>query len=161
MKYIVFTALMFMSSLVHASPTKTSLQNHKWRLDIHGLSHHFDDCYSHCTKQYNEQNFGAGIAYKINKTFDLMVGFYNNSFEKRSTYTGINIGRTFGHFTPGVMIGTITGYTFDGRKQDEFGPAVLPNISLNADRFQINVGFIPADFGGKSAVLTFRAGIRF
>jgi hypothetical protein len=161
MKSAILSVLLAFSSTAQATPTKASPQNHTWRLDVHGLSRHFDRCHSKCTKQYNEQNFGLGLAYKVNKTFDLMAGFYDNSFNVQSTYVGVNIGHTFGHFTPGIMIGGINGYTFDGLEESEFGPALLPNVSFDADRFQINVGYIPADFGGKSAVLTFRAGFRF
>ena len=163
--YLTVTALTIslsvLAALALAPEAHADSQERKWRIDIHGKSHHFDRCYRFCTKNYNETNLGLGLAYKVNEHIDLMGGFYQNSFNNRSTYAALNFGQTIGYFTPGIMLGGITGYTFDGRDQRDIGLAVLPNVSLDVDRFQLNMGFIPKNFGGKSAVLTFRAGIRF
>ena len=168
MKYIKLIAgasalsvLLAFIALIMANNADAAEPEHKFRLDVYGATYHFDRCRASCTKTYNEVNAGLGIVYEFSDHVNGMVGFFKNSFDNNSKFAAFNLGKPLGHFTPGILLGVVDGYDFDDRDEGDFGPLILPNVSFNYDRFQINVGYIPADFGGKSSVLTLRGGIRF
>ena len=143
----------------------------RFRGDLNGKSFHADDTYSNGTKTYNENNRGVGIAYSFNQYIEVNAGSFVNSFHDRSNYFGGNLGIPFQvtrylSIRPGIQFGGVSGYesiTPDAVLiNDTITPVALPSVSFDiADRFQLNVEYIPGGITAKSSVYILRAGIWF
>lgn len=125
-------------------------------IDIHGLSHHFDDGH------YNEQNTGIGLAYGGDSIRGI-AGFYKNSFNERSTYAGAEL-MSSGYVRFGLSAGLVYGYTrttrhnvsarfyLDGEEQyapatvtliePTYRPMVMPFVEVG-DMFCLRIAVMP------------------
>lgn len=88
----------------------------------------------------NENNFGVGIEYGLEKDARLIAGVYNNSIEETSMYVAVAwMPFKLGPFRLGSVMGMVTGYVPD---------MPLPMLALagsyEAKRWGVNVGYVPA-----------------
>lgn len=141
-------------------------------LNLTIASYHQDREYCHegiCGKRYNENNLGLGIKYGLGDNFDLIGGFFDNSFDHTSFYVGMNIHREFKFMdgilkiSPGIVLGGATGYEDTPQRTYAFGltPLAIPNINFEVNHAQLNVGYIPAIGDGTTNVLALQLGWKY
>ncbi len=114
------------------------------------LSYHFDQ-----SQDFNGFNYGVGGEYKFSSVASLTVGTFRNSHYEQSNYLGaywqpIAIGR--------ANIGLVAGF-FNGYQSNNNGgwfPAALPTVTIEGERFGLNIIIIPTIGNRVSGSLSFQ-----
>jgi len=115
------------------------LAQHETRADTWGVatitSHHFDRSAGH-----NERNFGVGIEQDVRPDLRAVVGFYDNSFNRMTTYIGVAfMPLHLGNFSFGLVGVLASGYGSGGR----FLPVALPVVQYERNGWGANIGVVP------------------
>ena len=101
------------------------------------LSYHFDR-----NKNYNENNDGLGMEYRLDTQTSLMLGTIHNSLRHDSSYAAVNWQPiTLGSWKFGVVMGVLNGYP--GVNHGDYFGGGLPVLSYEGQRFGVNFGIIP------------------
>lgn len=88
--------------------------------------------------EHNERNFGLGIEHDIAANTRLIVGFYDNSFDRTTVYAGVAYAPwCAGPFRFGVLAAFGSGYG------DRPYPVILPAVLIEGPRFGANLGIVP------------------
>lgn len=129
-------------------------------LEVHTASYHTDR-----SSDFNENNLGLGISYPIlSSKYKVTAGFYDNSYDKNSTYAGVSYGYDFCNTNfrceLGVTVGVITGYDEDTRAAP-IQPLAVPQFTIGYKNKFVRTRFIPALGEGTSAVFTLSIGGTF
>lgn len=145
-------------------------------LYFHGISSHLNadgwysesatsPCGCHKFTPYREFNPGLGLGYEVVNYIEARAGFFLNSYDRTSLYTGINWHTTYARpLSVGFQAGLVTGYEntpatdFENTKLTGY---VLPTVRGNADGFSIEMGFIPALGGNKGGLITLSFAVQF
>ena len=126
--FILTTMYTFWATEVHAEQS--------FGIHVNGLSRHVNP-----DMDYNEENYGAGIYYEVNRHF-IAAGAYKNSFNKTSKYitTGWRYPLRSGDWevSPGFLVGGITGYQEEG---SQFVAA--PLLSFGYNPVKVNLMYLP------------------
>lgn len=112
-------------------------------------SKHSDKTYistNNIETEYNDDNFGLGIAYDINNNIQARVGFYDNSYYNISVYAGGSLHTNINKpFAIGIQAGLVHGYK-GSYKNDNITKLMfmaLPFIQLRYENVALEVGYIP------------------
>lgn len=147
---IIITTLIFGYS-------SNTLSSEVW-LNTHLASYHHQAQY-----EYNENNLGLGISYPLSPEFDLVTGFYENSYNKTSYYAGYrrHTADNYG-FSVGISAVVVTGYEDTRYTSASAIVMFLPNLTYSLKNFRVELGIIPA-FSKRdyTAVTTFTIGTKF
>lgn len=96
----------------------------------------------HSKPGYNGSNGGVGAEYHVSPRYDLAVGTYRNSYEKRSHYAFIVRRYGLTHSVAfGLAVGMVDGYP--GINDGRLAPATLPLLMFEGRRVGINALYIP------------------
>jgi len=159
---VITLAISLFSDFVYASKKHHTL-------DLNLLSFHTQRCYSECTKNFNEINFGFTISYDSGYNFSVFSGTLRNSFNNQSVYIGVNpyfdlkfLGDN-SMIRTGLLLGVVNGYADTIAKSTihengDVAPIVSPNISLFYHRLHLNFGVVPSS---GTTVFTSRVGVWF
>ena len=100
-------------------------------------SYHFDR-----SKNYNEQNVGFGAEYHHDQTWRGGLGFYENSYYRRTYYAMVQwLPLKSGNWHFGVTGSMVTGYLED----PVFVP--IPTITYENEKAGFNLGVTPSFIG--------------
>lgn len=117
-----------------------------YALDINLASHHSKDTYNNGTA-YNEDNFGLGASYAWEDWLDLKAGFFDNSYNKTSTYVGAFVHKDFRYgelvLSPGVAGFLMTGYDNTPENAPEVAPIPVFGLGVGYSRVKANLGYNP------------------
>jgi len=136
-------------------------------LVVNLLSWHGDDTYCYenkCGQEYNETNLGLGAKYEFQEGFEVVGGFFDNSYNKTSVYGGMNFKHTIKfmdgilEIAPGLTAGFVSGYDDTPERSQGLRPMVLPNISATVNHVQVTLGYIPGIGEDTVSVTTLQAG---
>ncbi len=140
------------------------------RVDLNLASKHTSASqytYNGKTKDYNEQNYGLGLSYDIDGTFEATAGFFSNSYAKNSNYAGVKVKHDFWFgrltVTPGVTFGLVTGYDDTEVDAAKYQPIAVPSVAFEYNNFSTTIGYIPLRLAKDAStdVITFQIGYRF
>ena len=144
--------------------------NDLW-LDINVASYHAGSdgyCYQGECDDFNEFNYGLGLSYELDDTFEATGGFFRNSYDKHSHYLGVKAKYDFARgdwaLTPGLTVGLVTGYDDTEVEASTLQPMALPSVTVSYKRVRGTVGYIPLNLVSDDAgadVITFQLGVRF
>lgn len=147
--WIVAVLALCWASAAVAEPNK-----HELWVNVGGFSSHFNS-----SKNYNENNAGFGVEYRVSPQTSFMAGSYYNSIRHTTTYAAVNWQPyVLGGLKLGVAAGLMDGYPSIGRGGTFF--AALPLVTFEGQKLGFNVGIIPdmANVNGAIVVqLKFRA----
>lgn len=168
-RHILAVAVITFMFVVFGSPEVRADKGDLW-IDINLASKHTSASqYTHNgkTEDYNERNYGFGMSYDIDGTFEVTGGFFRNSYDKHSDYLGVKAKHdfNFGHFTvtPGVTVGFVTGYENTEVDAPKFQPIAVPSVAFGYNDFRTTIGYIPLRLASDAStdVVTFQLGYRF
>lgn len=74
-------------------------------IDVNLTSFHTDTTYT-----YNSENYGLGYSKDLNKDWQVLTGFYRNSYNKHSNYLMFKLKHDTRNWVWGVNLGFVTGY---------------------------------------------------
>ena len=128
-------------------------------------SKHGEDTYTSTDgveTEYNNKNFGLGVAYDINNNVQARAGFYDNSYYKTSLYAGgslhTDIRKTF---AIGVQVAFVTGY--DDLGIDKYDQKLLliplPFVKFGYKHMGFEIGYMP-NLIKDTPLFTFQATIK-
>ena len=107
-------------------------------VNIGGFSSHFNS-----SKNYNENNAGIGVEYRLSAQTAVMAGSYYNSVRNTTTYAAVNWQPYIvGDWKMGVAAGLMDGYPGIVRGGTFF--AALPFVSYEGKKLGVNFGIIPS-----------------
>lgn len=147
--------LLAFTNLTHA------LDLDEWTLDVNTASKHRTKTYG-LNKTYNEDNDGLGITYGYTPSIDIKLGYFDNSYHKRSVYLGASFNKDF-YFhnkfviSPGIGLMFTTGYDDTPINAPVIAPIPHPSISFGFKTLRSTIGYIPSGDG----VLTFQTQVQF
>jgi len=146
------TVALALLSLLPLTSVSASEDNNVW-LTVGGFSYH-------SSGDFNQVNPGLGVELPFNysegTTFS--VGFYKNSYDRRSNYAAFNTSLVKSdHYSLGLSYGVVSGYGTWEKKyhyernkneyayeyHDKWKAVVLPTLTLEYDNIGVNVMFIP------------------
>jgi hypothetical protein len=134
-------------------------------LDVHLTTSHTKRSYTDQSGkdiEYNQNNFGLGLALPVYTNIDVRAGFFKNSFNNTSVYAGadfyVNRSR---YFTYGVNAGVASGYENTPAQTSTLAPMLMPHVTFKVNNFRSEIGYIPAFNQSQVAFLTFSVGTRF
>ncbi|MDR7305818.1 hypothetical protein [Rhodoferax saidenbachensis] len=94
-------------------------------------------------KDYNENNVGMGVEYRLQPDVALMAGAFNNSIRQTTTYAAVSWQPlSLGGWKLGAALGVMNGYP--GIAHGGAFLAALPMASYEGTRFGMNLGLIPS-----------------
>lgn len=124
-----------------------SLEEGKWALDISLTSIHQDNSYDDGQK-YNENNFGLGASYGYSDSIDLKLGYFDNSYNRTTTYLAAVWQKDFHYkalrISPGIGAFLLTGYDGAPENAEKFQPGAMPSLSLGYKNVALNIGLFPS-----------------
>lgn len=107
-------------------------------VNVGGFSSHFNS-----SKNYNENNAGIGVEYRISPQTAVMAGSYYNSVRNTTTYAAFNWQPyALGAWKVGVAAGVMDGYPGIVRGGTFF--AALPLVTYEGKKLGVNLGIIPS-----------------
>lgn len=162
MKTIIAAFIILYSGITY------SAEGDLW-LDINVASYHTSSeyCYEGKCKDYNQFNYGGGVSYDLDNTFELTGGYFRNSYYKNSFYAGTKIKHDFPVngliITPGVIVGGITGYDDTEVNGKKIQPIGLPTLGISNNKFRAVIGYLPVKIigAGSADVFTLQLGVKF
>jgi hypothetical protein len=118
------------------APAETAPDDALW-INLGGFTHHANQ-----SKDYNENNLGLGLEYRVHPDATLMVGMFANSVRQNTNYVAVNWQPgALGDWKLGAAIGLMNGYP--GIARGGSFVAVVPMASYEGQHFGLNVGLIP------------------
>ncbi len=112
-------------------------QGEVW-INVGGFSRHF-----HRGSGYNENNLGLGAEYRTSAEVSFMVGAYDNSVRKTTSYLAVNWQPwSLGPINFGGTVGVMNGYPSLAKGGVFF--AALPMATWEGKRYGVNVGLVPS-----------------
>lgn len=131
------TALLLALFTTAASGADDDRSGQVW-INAGSISHHLDRKYD-----YNERNYGLGLEYKLDARRSLFAGAYKNSMFRLTRYAGMSYTPfQLGPARIGVVVGVADGYR--EMRNGGFFPAISPVISVEGERFGVNILVIPS-----------------
>ena len=98
-------------------------------------------------RKFNEVNLGAGLQYDFNDYIGAKAGFFDNSFDKLTVYSGLVLQYKFDlgpvNITPNITGGFVTGYDDTPVRAARFQLTGLPAVAVGTDSVRLNIGYIP------------------
>lgn len=125
---------------VVSDPPPMSLEPvpHEVWINVGGFSRHFAR-----HNGYNENNLGLGAEYRTSAELSYMVGAYDNSVRKTTSYLAVNWQPwSLGPIKLGGTLGVMNGYPSLAKGGTFF--AALPMATWEGRRYGVNVGIIPS-----------------
>ncbi len=155
-KYIATVVIIFFSL------NTAALDIDEWTLDINTGSKHSDDTYG-ANNYYNENNDGFGMTFGYSDMLDIKFGYYENSYNKTSLYTGIVLNKDYYIFnkiviSPGIGVMLASGYDDTPMNAPVIAPILHPSIAIGHKNLRSTIGYIPY---GEDKVFTFQTQILF
>lgn len=153
---LIYVLLIAGSSKAEESTTHTISDNsHKLWVNFGGTSWH-----SHKNSERNTANYGLGIEYNISADYTLIAGQYRNSFYEHSRYAGVAWMPTeFYGAKLGLILGCVDGY--HTINSGHFFPFIAPAISIEGQRFGINLIYMPPANGKSQNTFGLQFKVRF
>jgi hypothetical protein len=146
---VISTALLFFS---------TQIFSFEGWLNTHLASIHYQSGYD-----YNEKNFGLGLSYTVSPEFDLITGFYENSYNKTSSYVGFtrHTANNSG-FSVGISAVLVTGYEDTRYTSAKVIAMFIPQLTYSLKKIRVELGVIPS-FSKRDykAITTLTIGTKF
>lgn len=149
-------------------------------LSLGGLSYH-----SANRDQYNESNPGLGLEFSLVPTTSLRLGYYQNSYSRRSNYIGLNTiilsRKIFSDttFSLGLQYGLVSGYGttniqvrhkqvysrveytyYEYTFKKAITPILMPLVTLSNSTLAISIGYLPDTRYNDTAVITVEVKIK-
>ena len=114
-------------------------------------------------QEYNEKNFGIGLALPVTSKLDVLSGFYENSYNKTSVYAGVNYHSPNNYgLSVGLNSGFVTGYDDTANNDSKIAVMLVPHVTYAVKNFRAEVGFIPSlGIENRTSVVAFTVGSRF
>lgn len=107
-------------------------------VNLGGFTHHANQ-----DKDYNENNLGLGVEYRVHPDATLMAGMFANSVYRNTHYVAVNWQpRSLGGWKLGAAVGLMNGYP--GIARGGTFVAAVPMASYEGPRVGLNVGLIPS-----------------
>ena len=101
------------------------------------FSYHFED-----KEKLNNDNYGIGLQFDLNKKLSFNLGQFKNSDYRNSNYlTSSYYFYIVSDFRLGVLIGGFDGYP--NENSGNFFLAALPVINYKNNNFQLNFSYVP------------------
>lgn len=124
--------------------------NHALWLNAGFLSHHLQN-----DSRYNDRNGGLGIEWNLMPGYSLTAGQFNNSNDVTSHYVGAYLMPVqWGPVRFGVAAGGFNGYpTYKG---GGWFAAAIPAMSVEGERWGLNVLYVPPVIPDVASVLSFQ-----
>jgi hypothetical protein len=120
---------------------------------IHGRDYWID--YDGTRHPFNETNLGLGISHSLTQYISIGGGFYDNSFNKLTTYWGGEIHTsTYRNWQLGVAGAYLTGYEDTPMKSNAL---VLPTVTYEYKLIRVKVGYLPIT---DPTLITFQLGVK-
>jgi hypothetical protein len=139
-----------------------SIEEGKWALDINLASIHQESTYGDGQK-YNRENFGLGTTYGYSDNIDFKLGFFNNSYNRTTTYLVAVWQKDFHYKTlrisPGIGAFLVTGYDRAPEFAKNIQPGAIPVLSVAYRNTALNIGLLPS--AESNHALTFQLQIGF
>ena len=127
-------------------------------IELHAGSKHGESTYYDLRghkQEYNETNLGLGIMFPVNQHLEVGAGFFKNSYNINTLYTGFDIHTTDrAPVRYGLSVALVDGY------QDTPTPTrvmVLPNLTMGNEHIRLKIGIIPIGV----PLVTLTVGFRF
>jgi len=134
-------------------------------MNLHLGSNHLQPDYVQDGKlhDYNEKNFGIGLAIPVSSKLDVVSGFYENSYNNTSVYAGVNYHTADNYgFSVGVNSGLATGYDGTPYTKDKVVFMVVPHLTYAVKNIRTEVGIVPSTgVNNRTPVMTFTVGTKF
>lgn len=106
-------------------------------VNVGGFSSHLNS-----SKNYNENNAGIGVEYRMSPQTSIMAGSYYNSVRHTTTYAALNWQPyRLGEWKVGLAAGLMDGYPGVVRGGTFF--AALPLMTYEGKQLGMNLGIIP------------------
>lgn len=130
--WVVAVLALCCASAALAEPNEREL----W-VNVGGFSSHFNS-----SKNYNENNAGIGVEYRVSPKTSFMAGSYYNSIRHTTTYAAVNWQPyVLAGLKLGVAVGVMDGYPSIEQGGTFF--AALPLVTYEGKKLGINFGIIP------------------
>lgn len=117
----------------------------EWWVDVNVASYHFEsaDDYLGPGRQFNQNNYGAGVEVQWQPRHAVSAGYYRNSVDRDSGYalyhyTPFALGR---HVRVGGMVGLVSGYP--GYNHGDPAPAGALVAKIEYARAGLNLIYLP------------------
>jgi hypothetical protein len=113
-------------------------------------SYHFDK-----EKNLNNNNHGFGIEARMNNTYSLTAGVFENSDRQTSHYIGAYIMPfQVGALKAGAAVGAFDGYP--KMRDGGWFPALVPTMAVEGRRVGLNISYIPKIGDKVNSALSFQ-----
>jgi hypothetical protein len=113
-------------------------------------SYHFDK-----EKNLNNSNHGFGIEARMNNTYSLTAGVFENSDRQTSHYIGAYIMPfQVGALKAGAAVGAFDGYP--KMRDGGWFPALVPTMAVEGRRVGLNISYIPKIGDKVNSALSFQ-----
>lgn len=137
----------------NAAPLKNRA-NQLW-INVGGVSQHFDNATA-----LNQENFGYGVEYQVDRNRYLVLGAYRNSVHADTRYFGgAWMPLSYKAFKLGAIAGVVNGYK-DMRNGGYF-PVILPVLAVEGGRVGANFVYIPSIAAKVSGAVAMQLKYRF
>lgn len=124
-------------------------------VNVGGVSQHFANA-----DTMNQQNFGYGMEYQVDRKRYLVLGMYRNSVYDTTHYVGgAWMPLTLGFLKLGAIAGVANGY--EDMRNGGFFPVILPVLALEGGRVGANFVYIPTIAAKVSGAVAMQVKYRF
>lgn len=107
-------------------------------INVGGISQHFDNA-----SALNQENFGYGLEYQVDRNRYLVAGAYRNSVHADTRYLGAAwLPLSYKALKLGAIAGVANGYK--DMRNGGFFPVVLPVIAIEGERVGANFVYVPS-----------------
>lgn len=141
-------------ALAAAAFSVHATEESSWQLQVHTVSHHFQDRSN--GKEWNEVNQGAGVRRNFNEDWSAQAGFYRNSINRWSTYAMAQwMPIHSGPWSAGAFAGVRTGYA------KTVQPAAGVMVQWQGQHNNVTVRLTPKAGNTSSAAVMVEVGWKF
>ena len=124
-------------------------------INVGGVSQHFQNAGS-----MNQQNFGYGMEYQVDRNRYLVLGAYRNSvYDTTRYFGGAWMPLSYGFLKLGAIAGVANGY--EDMRNGGFFPVILPVLALEGERVGANFVYIPTIAAKVSGAVAMQLKYRF
>ncbi len=110
---------------------------------------------------FNGNNSGIGLEHRLNPSWSVSLGTYNNSYREQSNYIAVTWSKKVltGYARLGLGVGAVTGYEdFTGER---IMPTFIPSISMDSGkRLGFNLLFLPSPVDVEASALALQLKFR-
>jgi hypothetical protein len=136
-------------------PSLQSSKRNQFWFNFGGLSQHFEN-----SSRFNQQNFGFGLEYQVDRARYLVLGEYQNSVHGSTRYAGGGwMPLTYGPFKIGAIAGVADGYP--KMRGGRFFPIILPVMAIETKYVGANFVIMPSVAGKVSGCVAMQLKLRF